>query len=51
MIKEISKDPVIFLVGNKCDLERSVSLQEIKPFAKKYKCQYFETSCKTGEKV
>lgn len=44
---------VIFLIGNKCDLEaqRDVSYEEAKQFADENGLTFVETSAKTGEKV
>ena len=42
------KKKVLFLVGNRIDLERKVSKAEAEEFAKKNNLKYFETSCKTG---
>ena len=42
----------MFLVGNKCDLEkRAVSTKDALEFAKKHNMEYFETSTKTGQGV
>ena len=47
------KDIVLFLVGNKSDLEhqRVVSFEEADSLAKYYKIDYIETSAKTGMNV
>ncbi|TRY63224.1 hypothetical protein TCAL_11313 [Tigriopus californicus] len=44
---------VIFLIGNKCDLEaqRDVTYEEAKQFAEENGLAFLETSAKTGEKV
>ena len=45
-------DPVdIVLVGNKCDMERTVSLQEAQDLAAEFGVPYAETSAKSGENV
>ena len=41
----------IFLVGNKCDMERTVTKEEAQAIANEYNIQYFETSAKTGLNV
>jgi small GTP-binding protein len=51
-IRENITDPVsIALVGNKCDLDRMVSVDQAEAFAREYGVQYFETSAKTGLNV
>ena len=53
-IKTNIEDPIpIILLGNKKDLEelREVEEEEAIEYADKIKCDYFETSAKTGEKV
>ncbi len=49
-IKENStEDPIIFLVGNKIDLEdRVISREEAEAFAKEHNLEYYETSAKEG---
>jgi Ras-related protein Rab-18 len=47
----IEKDVVILIVGNKIDLERAVSTDELKELAKRHNTLYIETSAKTGEFV
>lgn len=44
---------VIFLIGNKCDLEaqRDVTYEEAKQFAEENGLTFLETSAKTGEQV
>ncbi|KAG1174115.1 hypothetical protein G6F70_005242 [Rhizopus microsporus] len=51
-VKDIEVFPVI-LIGNKCDLEtdRQVSPQVGKELAKKYGCQFVETSAKQGIRI
>lgn len=42
-------DPVIFLIGNKIDLnDRVVSREEAEEFAKQHNLEYYETSAKEG---
>jgi small GTP-binding protein len=41
----------ILLIGNKIDLERNVSSDELKIVAKEHKILFMETSAKTGENV
>jgi Ras-related protein Rab-2A len=41
----------IVVVGNKLDLERSVTSDELRAFAEQFQCPVFETSAKTGENV
>lgn len=43
--------PPVILVGNKCDLERKVSIALMQKYASEKKIIYFETSAKTGERV
>jgi small GTP-binding protein len=51
-IRENITDPVsIVLVGNKCDLERAVTVEQAEAFAREYGVQYFETSAKTGTNI
>ncbi|RCI06589.1 Ras GTPase [Rhizopus stolonifer] len=51
-VKDVDSFPVI-LVGNKCDLERErkVPSQEGRDLAKKYGCQFVETSAKQGIQI
>ena len=50
--KHKTKDPIVFLVGNKIDLsERTVSYDEAKQFADENNLEYFETSAKEGTGV
>ncbi len=53
MIKAHSlKEAVIFLIGNKCDLERrAVSKERAEGFAREHMLEYFETSCKESKNV
>lgn len=48
--KEASNDTVVFLIGNKCDLEhrRQVKIEEAEALAKEYGLTYLETSAKLG---
>ena len=39
------------LIGNKIDLERSVKREDGEALANDLKCEYLETSAKTGENV
>jgi Ras-related protein Rab-5C len=50
---EKSKDFVLALVGNKCDMadQRQVRQREIQEFALEHDVLFFETSAKTGENV
>jgi len=52
-IKEADPDIPIVLVGNKCDLEnqRIVTKNEGEALAKKWNCQFIETSAKTNLNV
>lgn len=52
-IKSIDNDPLIMLVGNKCDLNdlRIVSFEEAEKKACEHGFPYFETSAKTGYNV
>ena len=42
---------IVIVTGNKCDLERTVSVQEAKQWASENACKYVETSAKTGQGV
>ena len=47
-IKENSiEDNIIYIIGNKIDKnEEKISKKEIKKLAKKFRCKYYEISCK-----
>lgn len=45
------KDAMFILVGNKCDLDREVSKEEIYEMASKYNLNYFEISAKTNSGI
>ena len=47
------KNAVIYLIGNKCDMEeeRQVDSETARSFAELHGFQYFETSAKTGSKI
>ena len=49
--KKFPNAKLIYLIGNKIDLEREVLEDEAKNFSKENNLRYFETSCKTGEGV
>jgi len=49
--KSLNKEVPMILCGNKVDLERKVSWEEGEELAKRLKCDYMETSAKTGENV
>ena len=51
LVKDVLKDKPVVLVGNKKDLERTVSLQKAISFAEKHTMPYFETSAVTRENV
>ena len=53
MYEHGGKDMVIFLVGNKIDLEknRQISYEEGAAFAKRNNLIFMETSAKTGKNV
>jgi hypothetical protein len=38
-------------VGTKCDLQRKIAEENAMELAKKYCCEYYELSSKTGENV
>ena len=52
-VKECSNAKLIYLIGNKIDkyLDRKVSEEEARSFAKEKNLRYFEISCKTGEGI
>ena len=52
-VKEYSSAKLIYLIGNKIDkyLDRKVSEEEARSFAKEKNLRYFEISCKTGEGI
>jgi Ras-related protein Rab-1A len=50
-LKELSGDVPYVLVGNKLDLERKISQEEIDKKLKELGVQYFETSAKLNENV
>ncbi|MBA7682096.1 hypothetical protein ES703_90442 [subsurface metagenome] len=49
--KSVNKEIPMILIGNKIDLERKVSNEEGEELATRLKCEYLETSAKTGENV
>ena len=49
--KKFPNAKLIYLIGNKIDLEREVLKDEAKNFAEENNLRYFETSCLTGEGV
>ena len=51
--KNCSDAQLIYLIGNKIDeyLERKISEEEARTFAKENNLRYFEISCKTGEGI
>ena len=48
---EVSGKIPILILGNKCDLEMTIDLQDLKAFADKLGCKYMLTSAKTGQNV
>ena len=52
-VKECSSAKLIYLIGNKIDkyLDRKVSEEAARSFAKENNLRYFEISCKTGEGI
>jgi len=53
MLRVKRSEPVFTLVGNKCDraYEREVSREEGAALARKYGCEFLETSAKTAQNV
>jgi len=53
MLPAKREEPVFTLVGNKCDMvnEREVSREEGAALARKFGCEFFETSAKTAQNV
>jgi len=49
--KSVKKNIPMILLGNKIDLERLVDQSEAKGLAERLKCEYMETSAKTGKNV
>ncbi len=49
--KTVKKSIPMILIGNKIDLERRVPLSDAEDLAKRLKCEYLETSAKSGENV
>ena len=49
--KEFSNVKLIYLIGNKIDLEKKVIEEGARNFAKENNLRYFEISCLTGEGV
>jgi len=49
--KSVNKEIPMLLVGNKIDLDRKVSREEGEELATRLKCEYLETSAKTGDNV
>ena len=49
--KEFSNVKLIYLIGNKIDLERKVLEEEARNFSKENNLRYFEISCLTEEGV
>jgi len=52
-LKESGNEAMIFLVGNKCDLdnERTVPLEEAQTYSRSMSIDYMETSAKTNVNV
>ena len=53
MLRVKRSEPVFMLVGNKCDkaYEREVSREEGAALARKFGCEFLETSAKTAQNV
>ncbi len=49
--KSVKKNIPMILLGNKIDLERKIDESEARDLADRLKCEYMETSAKTGENV
>ncbi|TFF94721.1 MAG: GTP-binding protein [Promethearchaeota archaeon] len=49
--KSVKKNIPMILLGNKIDLERKIDESEARDLADRLKCEYLETSAKTGENV
>ncbi|TXT59274.1 MAG: Transforming protein p29 [Promethearchaeota archaeon] len=49
--KSVKKHIPMILLGNKVDLTREIERKEAEDLAKRLKCEYMETSAKTGENV
>lgn len=49
--KSVKKHIPMLLLGNKIDLPREVERNEAEDLANRIKCEYLETSAKTGENV
>ena len=48
---EVSGKIPILILGNKCDLEMTIDLQDLKAFADKLGCKFMLTSARTGQNV
>lgn len=46
-----SEETVFIIVGNKCDLQAEISLDEAQKKAFKHQALYVDTSAKTGEQI
>lgn len=46
-----SENTLFLIVGNKCDLEPEVSIEEVQDKALKYQALYIEVSSKCGENI
>ncbi|TXT59278.1 MAG: Small GTP-binding protein [Promethearchaeota archaeon] len=49
--KSVKKHIPMILLGNKIDLSREIDRKEAEDLATRLKCEYMETSAKTGENV